>query len=543
MNPIANEPQDPGICLQRVDPPEFLRSPVDILLVDDDPRNLAALEATLESPDYNLIRAQTADDALHAIMNHDFALLILDVRMPDVNGLELAKIIKQRKKTQHIPIIFLTAYYQEDEYALQGYDVGAVDYIAKPFNAAVLRSKVAVFAELYRMNRALYDEIEARIDTERRLAVRTSEVQQLVGQLRALALELTRTEQRERRRLAKILHDHLQQLLVSTKMQIFMLQRGELSEKSAAALNLVQTAIEDAIAVSRSVTVELSPPILDQAGLAPALEWLSGRLNEQYKVNVKIHATDCPELNSDEERLLLFECTRELLFNAVKHAGVPDIEVYLTLTAGKQIEIVVADRGVGFDWTNHLETRGAQSSFGLFSVQQRLAHLGGSLDVQTSPGHGTRMTILAPGRRESAERPPAFQLVAPATRADTKAPSETINLLIVDDHTIVRQSLASLLRAQPGLCLLGEAGGREEALKLADELHPDVVLMDVNLGEDSGLEVTRTMLAKHPDIKVIGLSMHDEAEIAGAMREVGAVAYVSKAAAAEQLISIIRSVI
>jgi signal transduction histidine kinase len=475
-------------------------------------------------------------------MDHDFALLILDVRMPDTNGLELAKIIKQRKKTQHIPIIFLTAYFHEDEYALQGYDAGAVDYIAKPFNSGVLRSKVAVFAELYRVNRALHDEIGARIDTERRLAVRTSEVQQLVGQLRALALELMRTEQRERRRLAKILHDHLQQLLVSTKMQLFVLQRGDLSERSAIALDAVQAAIEDAIAVSRSVTVELSPPILDQAGLAPALEWLAGRLNEQYKVNVNIHAADCPELNSEEERLLLFECTRELLFNAIKHAGVPDINVELTSTDEQQIEIVVADRGVGFDWTSHQKTCGTQSSFGLFSVQQRLAHLGGSLDVQTSPGQGTRMTILAPGQRGPADRPPAFQLVPSADPTGAKTPSETISLLIVDDHTIVRQSLAGLLRAQPGLRLLGEAGGREDALRLADELHPDVILMDVNLGADSGLEVTRTILARHPDIKVIGLSMHDEAEIAAAMREVGAVGYVSKAAAAEQLIAVIRSV-
>src|SRR5690606_20710462 len=98
-------------------------------------------------------------------------------------------VIKQRKKTRHLPIIFLTAYYQEDEQALQGYDAGAVDYMAKPFNPAVLRSKVAVFVELYRMNRALQDEIAVRKETERRLALRTAEVQQLVGQLRALALE------------------------------------------------------------------------------------------------------------------------------------------------------------------------------------------------------------------------------------------------------------------------------------------------------------------------------------------------------------------
>jgi adenylate cyclase len=137
---------------------------VNILIVDDDPRNLDVLEAVLTSPDYRLVRAANADQALHALVIEEFALLILDVRMPGMSGLELAHLIKQRRKSQHIPIIFLSAYFQEDEHALLGYDVGAVDYLNKPCNPAVLRSKVAVFANLFRTSRALKDEITKRVE-------------------------------------------------------------------------------------------------------------------------------------------------------------------------------------------------------------------------------------------------------------------------------------------------------------------------------------------------------------------------------------------
>src|SRR6187551_1099939 len=128
---------------------------VNILIVDDEPRNLAVLESVLDDPDYRLVRAGSGDQALLALMADDFALLILDVQMPGMTGFELAQLVKERKKTARIPIIFLTAYYNEDRHILEGYGSGAVDYLHKPVNAPVLRSKVAVFAELYRKGREL----------------------------------------------------------------------------------------------------------------------------------------------------------------------------------------------------------------------------------------------------------------------------------------------------------------------------------------------------------------------------------------------------
>src|SRR5690242_18950347 len=120
-------------------------SQVNILLVDDQVRNLEVLEAILASPEHHLVRASSGDEALLALMKDDFAAIVLDIQMPNMSGLELARPIKQRRRNQHIPILFLTAHFLEDTDVLEGYGVGAVDYLTKPINPQILRSKVGVF--------------------------------------------------------------------------------------------------------------------------------------------------------------------------------------------------------------------------------------------------------------------------------------------------------------------------------------------------------------------------------------------------------------
>jgi PAS domain S-box-containing protein len=133
------------------------QAPINILIVDDEPKNLTVLEAILENPGYRLVRAESAEQALLALLADEFALLILDIRMPGVTGFELAKTIKARKKTAHVPIIFVTAYYDEDRHIIEGYESGAVDCVTKPVSPTILRSKVGTFAELYRKHRNLED--------------------------------------------------------------------------------------------------------------------------------------------------------------------------------------------------------------------------------------------------------------------------------------------------------------------------------------------------------------------------------------------------
>lgn len=159
--------------------------PVNILLVDDEHMNLTVLETILDNPAYRLIKADSADQALLALLADEFALLILDIRMPGATGIELARMIKQRKKTADIPIIFLTAYYNEDQHVLEGYGAGAVDYLHKPVNADILRSKVSVFARLHRMKREIEASnaaLRAEVAGRRRAQQQLSELNEILEQ-------------------------------------------------------------------------------------------------------------------------------------------------------------------------------------------------------------------------------------------------------------------------------------------------------------------------------------------------------------------------
>ncbi len=131
-----------------------------ILLVDDRPENLLALEAILSSLDQSLVRATSGEEALKALLAEDFAVILLDVQMPGMDGFETASHIKRRERTRDIPIIFLTAINREPQHAFRGYSAGAVDYLAKPFDPWVLRAKVSVFVELYLKNRQLLEQAE-----------------------------------------------------------------------------------------------------------------------------------------------------------------------------------------------------------------------------------------------------------------------------------------------------------------------------------------------------------------------------------------------
>jgi PAS domain S-box-containing protein len=158
--------------------------PVEILLVDDRPENLLALEAILEPLEQTLIKAHSGDEALRKLLLHDFAVILLDVQMPGINGFETARLIKSRERTKYIPIIFLTAISKDEQYVFEGYSVGAVDYMAKPFQPDILRSKVNVYVDLYLKQKQL---------SEQQVLLRESEVRELELKHK---LEITESEAR-----------------------------------------------------------------------------------------------------------------------------------------------------------------------------------------------------------------------------------------------------------------------------------------------------------------------------------------------------------
>ena len=154
-----------------------MKTPVPILVVDDNPKNLAAIDAVLESPEYQLILVQSAQDALHALLRMEFAAILLDVKMPVMSGYALARLIKGRKLNRHLPIIFISGHHTDASDVQVGYAAGAADYVCKPFDPFVVRAKVEVFAELYRQRVVLATEADVlRVENARLRQVVTTQI-------------------------------------------------------------------------------------------------------------------------------------------------------------------------------------------------------------------------------------------------------------------------------------------------------------------------------------------------------------------------------
>ncbi|WP_058555469.1 PAS domain S-box protein [Thiohalocapsa sp. ML1] len=378
---------------------------------------------------------------------------------------------------------------------------------------------------------------------EARIAARTAEVGEQAQQLRALATELARVEQRERQRLATILHEQIQQLIVAAQMQTGVIAREADTERLRQAASAAQQALAGALETSRSLTLELSPPVLKDAGLIDALAWLAERMETEHGCRLDLHAEPDAEPADEELRYLLFACASELLRNIAKHAGVDQAELSLRRPGAGSLVLGVADQGRGFDPVIVTRRRTEDTGFGLFSIRERLAHLGGRMDLDSAPGRGTRVTLTLPATmaQVKATAVATTRQAAWAHGADLCPRLDALRVLIVDDHQIMRQGLAGLLRFETDIEVIGEADSGEQALARAAELNPDVVIMDVNLGPGmDGIEATRRLLAARPALRIIGLSMHLDSAVANAMRDAGAVAYLSKGGPCEELVKSIR---
>lgn len=389
----------------------------------------------------------------------------------------------------------------------------------------VLARQVADLIENERAEEALRN---TNASLEQTVQKRTAQLTERAAQLRKMAGELTISEQRERQRLAQILHDGLQQVLVGAKYKIGSAQK---SEELRPVLHGISELIDEAIKISRSLMAELSPPVLLQGDLAKAMEWLAGWMHEKHGLNVVVTVRRQIDMLSQDVMLLLFQAIRELLFNVVKHAGVNTARVRLNQINGK-ILIAVEDEGAGFD-PKQLHA-GDSHGMGLFAIIERLSHMGGRLRITSAPGQGSRFKLSI--------------LCAPAHSRTGKQTTEPVpeklnqtRILLVDDHQIMRQGLAELLRLEPQFAVVAEASNGQTAVELVREIRPDVVLMDVIMPGMDGIAATHIIHHEHPEIRVIGLSMFNDKEQVTSMHEAGAAAYIAKDSSPETLIEAIRS--
>lgn len=231
---------------------------------------------------------------------------------------------------------------------------------------------------------------------EERVQERTRELYESEAKLRRMASRLTMAEQEERRRISQILHDNLQQLLYGIQLKMEFVRDGLKSGQHEGLVDHTEDTaawLQDAIDMTRRLTVDLSPPVLQGEGLADALAWLVTQMADLYGLRVEVEASHSFPLDDPDMRVLLFQIIRELLFNVVKHAGTNQARVSLHEERGRLI-IQVSDRGRGFKVAT--VEASPEVGFGLFSIRERLALFGGRLKLVSRPGEGTQATIRIP---------------------------------------------------------------------------------------------------------------------------------------------------
>ncbi len=362
-------------------------------------------------------------------------------------------------------------------------------------------------------------------------------------QLRAMSTSLIEAEDRERRRIAELVHDELQQLLVGARFNLQSLRgRTGLTGETEQVLERIDSLLAETLGTSRTLVAEISPPVLYEVGICAALELLVRRKREKYGLEVTL---DCPEEPSElpePVRVLLFKAVRELLLNVVKHSGAARARVGVALRED-ELELTVADEGRGFDPTGVRAGGGSEGGFGLFSLSERLELMRGRLEIESAPGRGARVRIVVPLEAGAAAGVAARRGQAEGAQPGPRPEGDggdRIRVLLVDDHAVMRQGLGLLLEDEDDLEVVGEAANGQQAVALTGRLRPDVVVMDVGMPVMGGIEATERIRADWPEVRVVGLSMHDEGDMAARMLAAGASAYLNKAGPAEALLAAIR---
>jgi len=498
-----------------------------VLIVDDQITTLSLSRKILECQNIDIFCAQSGQEALDLAHKHEFAVALMDVQMPGMNGYQTATALRKIENNQPLSIIFMSATYTDSSHIFKGYEIGAVDYLVKPLDGHLLNGKVKIFCDLYQQKKMLqkaYSELEVRVlqrtreldesnralarenairkeseETARvllrapadivlltdssgkiidanqaaadsfqmathqlrqevlwnllppQLAQRKQELYEQVIQsgkplqteqefqgtwwelticpvfdenrlvtriacwerditqrkqaerklgtyqkrLKSLASDLLLTEEKERRRLAIDLHDSIGQSLAISRIKLDFLNQelkpGPLKDTIQDVTGLIKQTIQH----TRTLTFQLSPPILYELGLEPALESLVEQMELLHGIKIGLFCDSRIEIPNEDMRILLFRTVQELMINVVKHAKTKEVSISLRRLTG-QIKITVLDRGVGFDLNAKILSSDVTVGFGLFSIQERIQNAGGNFHIESTLGMGTEAVLTIP---------------------------------------------------------------------------------------------------------------------------------------------------
>jgi signal transduction histidine kinase len=522
-----------------------------VLLVDDDARNLDALESVLASPDIILIRAQTSDEALLRLIESPFAAIVLDVQMPETSGLELARLIKQRKQSRDIPIIFMTAYYLEDQDVLSGYRVGAADYLLKPFNPLILKSKINVFVDLYRKNIEL---AQANRDLEKAEEAMKQANNRLECRVQERTAELVLANRAKDDFLAMLSHE------LRTPLGPALLLASE-SAKDPAIPEIIRRRfgaiakhvelegrlIDDLLDLTRIANGKLHlerKPVAVHSAIEDVLEIVEEEIKKkQICISLNLMAEHCA-ISCDPTR------ARQIFWNVIKNAikFTPEkgkISVETSSNAGSgRLSVKVTDTGIGLteneigsifdafsqgDFADLERHRFGGLGLGL-TIARRLVELQSGTIRAESPGRnqGATFTIEFPYLKPAENQFPA--LLKPI--AGPKTARRSLSILVVEDDKPTQETLFQLLTRREHRVMV--AGSLTEARNISCNGKFDVVLSDVGLPDGTGY----TLMAELRDnfgLKGIALTGYGAGQDIENARKAGFIAHLTKPIHVESL--------
>jgi signal transduction histidine kinase len=391
---------------------------IKLLIVDDLPENLLALEASIRDESYSIHQAKSGEEALALLLEHEFALAILDVQMPGMNGFELAELIRGMARTKHLPIVFVSAAGKELDYAFKGYENGAVDFLYKPLDAYAVKSKVGVFVDLYRQRTELRRQLMALEESRRRQ-------QALVAELQTAQVDLKRALQMRDEFMSMVVHE-LRTPLSVLAMEVRVRQHqlaadngaffatdnlGRMFERDQRQVRSLTRLIDDMLDVSQIQHGKLSI----RRGRCDLVAMLRRVVAEMQGQRSDVQITlqcDIPALTGDWDEFRLEQVVINLLTNALRYGGGKPVSVELAQLPGAAairvrdhgIGIASEDRGRVFEQFvrvgDRMRTPGL--GLGLYITKQLVEAHGGTISVDSTLGEGSTFTVALPTGGEAA---------------------------------------------------------------------------------------------------------------------------------------------
>jgi len=374
-----------------------------ILVIDDIEENLLLIKKILNKkmPENSVLLANSGMQGLDIAMKEVPDTILLDIFMPNIDGYEVCRKLKNNNKTKHIPIMMVSAYGEDVNVRIKSLDAGADAFITKPYNITELFALVKVMLRiknaedlLREQNLKLKTNVSKLKEAKKVQKDNLIKIQSYQEKLKKLNSELLQTEEKERKTIAGFLHDGIGQTLSIAHIQLTSLLNKEIDEKIHKTINDSSNLIDNAIKETRLLTYDLSPPILYELGLIPAIKWKLNQVKIESGITIKfINTTKSLDLNANSS-ILAYRIFCELLINIKKHAEASMIIVEIAKVK-KMYYISVADNGKGFDYVT-TNKNVLQKGYGLFSINERIESINGNFVLKSNKGEGTKAIIKIP---------------------------------------------------------------------------------------------------------------------------------------------------